>query len=319
MSNPIMSRNPMFKEGTQTQQTPAGYPAMPGYQPGQGTQGQPGHGYQDQGQYGYQGQGQPQGQYGYQDGYDPRGAFGGPQLAANGEPAMTYQDAMNKTGILLAISVLAGALAWLLLVPGNINDSQLALAYTVVIGGSITAFVLGLIIAFKRSVGAGIAIAYSAIEGAVLGILTGVMEILYPGIAVQTILATVSVVAVCWFLHTTGMVRTTAKGMKYAMVAAFAGLIFAFGNFLLMVTGVINTPWGARSAEIAGVQLGLVIGVIMILVASYFLINDFETAKIAVANRAPASFAWTVGVGIVMTILWIYIEILRIIAILRSE
>ena len=305
MSNPIMSRNPMFQ---QTQQTPAGYPAMPGYQPGpQG--GQPPYGYQNEGQYGYQ---DPRG-------YDNRGAFGGPQLAANGERAMTYQDAMNKTGILLAIAVVAGGLAWSLLVPSDLDESRMGMAMAAAITGTLVAFVLGLVIAFKRQVGPGLAIAYAAIEGAVLGILTGVFEILYPGIAVQTILATVAVVAVTWFLHSTGMVRTTAKGMKFVLVIAFAGIIFSIGNAILMATGVINAPWGARSAEIGGVQIGIIIGIIMIFVAAYFLINDFETAKIAVANRAPASFAWMVGIGIVMTILWIYIEILRLIAILRSE
>lgn len=309
MSNPIMSRNPYFTE----QRTPAGYPAMPGYQPGSGQQGAP-QGYPQQGyeqqQYAQQGYQQPQ--------YESS-PFGGQDRAANGEPALTYEDIMMKTGILLGVTVLAAALSWMLFVPSTADASAMPAALGIAVISSLAAFVVGIVMAFKRQLGPGLTIGYSALQGVALGTLTGVLELMYEGIAVQTVLATASVVAVCWFLHTTGLVRTTPKGMKIVLTIMIASIVFSLANLFMSWTGIVDAPWGMRSAEVMGIPLGVLLGFLMIFVASYMLINDFEVAKIAVANKAPQSFAWTAAIGIVMTILWIYLEILRLIAILNQD
>lgn len=310
MSNPIMSRNPYFAE----QRTPAGYPAMPGYQPGGSAQA-PQQGYDQQ----YASQGYSQ------QGYDQQGyeqtPFGGvdQNRAANGEPALTYEDIMMKTGILLGVTILAGILSWMFLIPSNATSADLGFAMTIAVVSSLAAFGVGIVMAFKRQLGPGLTIGYSALQGVALGTLTGALEIMYPGIAIQAVLATASVVGVAWFLHTTGLVRTTAKGMKIVLTIMLAGIIFSLANLFMSWTGMIDAPWGMRSAEVMGIPLGVILGVVMIVVASYMLINDFEVAKIAVANRAPQSFAWTAAIGIVMTILWIYLEILRLIAILNQD
>lgn len=324
MSNPVISRNPYFDEKRAQRNTPAGYPTMPGYdEPGaSAAQGYNpnfgGAGYPDQQQYGqqqYQQQQYGQQQYGYPQA-DPRGPMAGPR-----EGTMTYEDAMMKTGILLGITILSAAAAWMFLVPtaAEATSENMALPLVVAVVASLIAFGIGIFMAFKRQIGPGLAIAYSAIEGVCLGALTGVLEVYYPGIAVQAILATFAVVAVTWVLHSTGLVRTTAKGMKIMITIALAGIIFTFANLILTWTGVFDQPWGMRSVEVMGMPLGLILGVVMIIVAAYFLINDFETVKIAVANNAPKSFAWTAAVGIVMTVLWIYLEVLRLIAILREN
>lgn len=294
MSNPIMSKNPYLQES----RTPAGYPGMDGYQAG-----------------GYAQADRPASSTYQQGGYQPFPE----QDVRPATQAMTYEDAMMKTGILLLTAIASGAAAWMLLIPANPTAENLSLAMVVAIGASLASLVMGFVMGFKRNIGPGLAIGYSVLQGVALGALTGVLEVMYPGIAVQAVLATLSVVAVCWFLHTSGLVRTTPKGMKIVLTIALAGVIFSLGNLLLSLTGVVQAPWGLRSAEIAGIPLGLILGVVMIIVASYMLINDFETVKIAVANQAPKSFAWAAGVGIVMTILWIYLEILRLIAILRDN
>lgn len=311
MSNPIMSRNPYFTE----QRTPAGYPAMPGYQPG----GSPRGGQQGYPQQGYE---QQYAQQGYQQ-YDYRQSspFGTQDQSrtASGEPALTYEDIMMKTGILLGVTVIAAALAWMLFVPNTADASAMPVAMGVAVISSLAAFGLGIVMAFKRQLGPGLTIGYSALQGVALGTLTGVLELMYEGIALQTVLATASVVGVSWFLHTTGLVRTTPKGMKIVLTIMIAGIIFSLANLFMSWTGIVDAPWGMRSAEIMGIPLGVLLGFLMIIVASYMLINDFEVAKIAVANRAPKSFAWTAAIGIVMTILWIYLEILRLIAILNQD
>ncbi|WP_182355022.1 Bax inhibitor-1/YccA family protein [Flaviflexus huanghaiensis] len=313
MSNPIMSRNPYFTE----QRTPAGYPAMPGYEPGRA--GQPAdqqRGYQPaSGQQAFPPQ---EYQQPFQPGYGREAPVYGDR-AANGEPALTYDDIMMKTGILLGVTLLSGILSWMLFVPSDMSSAGFGTAFTVAIVASLAAFGVGLFMAFKRQLGPGLTMSYAALQGVALGTLTGVLELMYEGIALQAVLATASVVAVAWFLHTTGLVRTTPKGMKIVLTIMIAAIVFSFANLILSWTGVIDAPWGMRSAEIMGIPLGVVLGVVMIIVASYMLINDFEVAKIAVANRAPRSFAWTAAIGIVMTILWIYLEVLRLLAILNQE
>ncbi|MDO5724447.1 MAG: Bax inhibitor-1/YccA family protein [Flaviflexus sp.] len=313
MSNPIMSRNPYFTGST----TPAGYPAMPGYEGSgnaAGTMPRPSDPAADA--------------YARQQSYQTDPAAQMPQYgaggyvegrAANGEPAMTYDDAMIKTGILLGAALISGALAWALLVPTSVTSPSYNIVMPLAIGTSIGAFVVGMMIAFKRTIGPGLAFAYAILEGVCLGLITGVFELMMPGIALQAVLATACVVGVAWFLHTTGLVKTTPKGMKIVLTIALAGIIFSFVNLGLMVTGLNDQPFGLRSAEIAGIPLGVILGIVMIVVASYMLINDFETVKIAVANRAPKSFAWMCGISIVMTVLWIYMEILRLLAILNRD
>ena len=128
----------------------------------------------------------------------------------------------------------------------------------------------------------------------------------------QAILGTVIVVGVTLMLHYSGKVRTTAKGMKYVMIIALAGILLGLVNmFITMFTG--------KSFYFSNPTLGIGLGVIMILVAAYMLINDFEQVQYAVNNAAPKNFSWTCAIGIVMTILWIYVEVLRIAAIIADN
>ncbi|MCI7551712.1 MAG: Bax inhibitor-1/YccA family protein [Actinomycetaceae bacterium] len=228
--------------------------------------------------------------------------------AATQQTTMTYRDALNKTGALLGIAVIAGAL--------TVSLVPLALQMPIAIVATIAAFVVGMVIAFKRMVSPGLSIAYAALEGVALGAITGAFELMLPGIAVQAILATTVIVGVTWGLHYSGKVRTTSKGMRFVLIAAIGGIVFSFVNMFLSLFGVINLR---TNVSILGIPLGIFIGIAMILVAAYMLVADFEMVQYAVNNGAPKVFAWTCAIGIVMTIIWIYVEVLRVIAIFRSE
>ncbi len=299
-NNPVMNRNPYFSGNVMTPNT--GYA-----QPQQAPQGyaNQGYGYADpaaqQAQYQAGGQYYPPQQAQYQGQYPQQGAFGG-QTATGG---MTYDDAMVKTLILLAIAILSGA-ATMVLLPFN-------MVMPVAIGASLTAFVLGMIAAFQRMVKPIFAIGYSLLQGIALGALTGALNTFYPGIGLQAVLGTAVVVGVAVALHLSGAVRTTPKGRKIVLVVLISYIVFGFVNLILMWTGVLS-GFGMREGP-----FGIILGLVIIAIAGYMLIGDLETIKLAVANNAPKEFAWTCGFGIVMTILWIYIEVLRIAAILASD
>ena len=306
-NNPVMNRNPYFNGNVTTPNT--------GYAPQQAPYGYPnqGYGYADpaaqQGQYQagqaqYQAGGQyypPQQQAQYQGQYPQQGAFGG-QAAPGG---MTYDDAMVKTLTLLAVAILSGV-ATIAFLPFN-------MVLPVAIGASLAAFVIGMIAAFQRMVKPVLAIGYALLEGIALGALTGALNMLYPGIGLQAVLGTAVVVAVAVGLHLSGAVRTTPKGRKIVMVVLISYIVFGFVNLILMWTGVLS-GFGMREGP-----FGIILGLVIIAIAGYMLIGDLETVKLAVANNAPKEFAWTCAFGIVMTILWIYVEVLRIAAILASD
>ena len=296
-NNPVMNRNPYFNGNVTTPNT--------GY-----VQPQQGYGYADpaaqqaqfQAQQGqYQGQYYPAQQGQYQGQYPQQGAFGGQPAPG----AMTYDDAMIKTLILLAIAVLSGA-ATMAFMPIN-------MVLPVAIGASLAAFVIGMIAAFQRMVKPFFAIGYALLQGVALGALTGALDMLYPGIGLQAVLGTAIVVAVAVGLHLSGAVRTTPKGRKIVMVVLISYILFGFINMMLTWTGVLS-GYGMREGP-----FGIILGLVIIAIAGYMLIGDLETVKLAVVNNAPKEFAWTCAFGIVMTILWIYVEVLRIAAILASD
>ncbi|MFC5281419.1 Bax inhibitor-1/YccA family protein [Arcanobacterium canis] len=300
MSNPIMQRNPYFQGATQNA-SQAGA-AHHGYDPRAGYAGQ----------YGAPQQGAEQmaGQAAFQSQFQPQ-MNGNAFDQAPASHRMTYQDAMNKTATMLGATVAAGVVT-ALIVP---LQFQIPLAFV----SMIAAFVVGMVIAFKRMVGPGLALGYSVLEGIALGAITFALDRVLPGVAFQAILGTLAVVGVTLGLHYSGAVRTTPKGRKIVLAVALAGLVFAVVNMLLMAFGVTSGQWGLRSVTIMGLPLGVILGIVMIVVASYMLIGDFEDINTAVANGAPKEFAWTVGIAIVMTILWIYVEVLRLVAMLASD
>ena len=290
-NNPVMNRNPYFSGNATTptmpQQAPNGYPNQYGAPNAQQYAPQQGY-YPDQ-------------QSQYQQYAPQQGAFE-PQARAGG---MTYDDAMVKTLILLAVAVLSGA--------GTMAFMPMEMVMPVAIGASLAAFVLGMIAAFQRMVKPVFAIGYALLEGVALGALTGALNFFYPGVAIQAVLGTAVVVGVAVALHMSGTVRTTPRGRKIVMVVLISYILFGFLNMILTWTGVMS-GFGMRSGS-----LGIILGLVIIAVAGYMLIGDLETVKLAVANGAPKEFAWTCAFGIVMTILWIYVEVLRIAAILASN
>ncbi|MBP3222593.1 MAG: Bax inhibitor-1/YccA family protein [Actinomycetaceae bacterium] len=289
--NPIMEKNPYFSTNAQT---PNGYPSMPGYTPQTSTN-TPTNAPHISTQL-------------KTPTYNTNHTY--PQPAYTPQPrVMTYKMAMEKTGILLAVAIIAG------LITAFVIPLQYTLGASVLI--SIATLIVGFIGAFQKMVHPAIAITYAALEGALLGALTMAMNMMYPGIFAEALIATAVVVAVSVMLHTSGKVRTTAKGWRIVMTIAIAAIIYAVADMLLVRFGIIETSFDNTS--IAGMPLGLILGIILIIVGAYFLIGDLELIKNASANGAPERFAWTCAYGLTLSIIWIYVEVLRTLYYLHSS
>ena len=98
-----------------------------------------------------------------------------------------------------------------------------------------------------------------------------------------------------------------------------AYFVYSIVNVFLMLFGAIqNNPWGLDGIEIFGIPLGVILAPVIILLGAYSLVLDFDLIKQGVANRAPAAFAWTGALSVTITVVWLYLQILRILAIARN-
>ncbi|MBG6191929.1 putative YccA/Bax inhibitor family protein [Arthrobacter sp. CAN_A212] len=233
---------------------------------------------------------------------------------------MTFDDVIVKTVLSIGV-VLVGAAVPAFLLPG--------LVMPLMIVGMIGGLVLGLVNAFKREPVPGLILAYAFLQGLFVGGLTMILEAQFPNIALQALLGTLTVFAVTLVLFRSGKVRATPKAMKIFMVAIIGYALFSLVNLGLMLFGVTESMFGIRGAGIPGTEgmfgfdngipWGLVIGVFAICLAAFSLVIDFTSISDGVRNGAPQKYSWTAAFGLTVTLIWLYIEFIRIIAILRGS
>ena len=224
---------------------------------------------------------------------------------------MTYDDVIMKTAACLA-AVIAGAAVTLLVAPG--------LANLLMIVGALGGFVLALVNTFKKQPSPALILAYAALEGLFLGGLTRLLDGMYPGVGLQAVIGTLSVFVVTLVLFRSGKVRATPKAMRFFMIAMIGYAVFALINMVMVWTGAVQEPFGLRtSVEIFGIPLGVFIGILAIGLAAFSLIMDFTSIEAGVRSGAPQRFSWTAAFGLTVTLVWLYVEIIRLLAILRGN
>ncbi|MEO6942439.1 MAG: Bax inhibitor-1/YccA family protein [Terrimesophilobacter sp.] len=217
---------------------------------------------------------------------------------------MGYEDTIVKIVISFAILLGGAVVGWVM--PALFLPAM------------IVGFVLALVNIFKKKPSPALILTYAAVEGVFVGGISSFFETLYPGIAVQAVMGTFAVVGVTLALFASGKVRASKRATKVFMIAMVGYVVFSLLNLILMWTGANTQPFGMRSFEIFGIPLGVIIGVLVILMAAYSLVLDFDSIKTGVERGAPRIYGWTAAFGIMVTVVWLYLEILRLLAILRN-
>jgi uncharacterized YccA/Bax inhibitor family protein len=295
MSNPVFSRSDVFGEPRRTGVAGArrgGTATYPNQTPAYGTPPQAGQ----YGQYGATGQ--------PVDASDLDAMYQSPSATTADTKRMTYDDVIIKTGGLLALLVVVAAATWTL-VPGPMLGTVL---WVGLIGG----FVLGLVNAFKRNPSPALIVAYTVFEGAFLGAISLMYNAMFEGAVTQAVIGTVSVFAVSLFLFRSGKVRVTPKFTRWLMFALIGYALFSLINFVLVMTGVMG-EFGLRNGPI-----GVVVGLIAVGLAAASLIVDFDSIKRGVEAGVPAKMAWAAAFGLLVTLIWLYLELLRLVTIISS-
>jgi len=226
---------------------------------------------------------------------------------AESSETMTIQGAVNKVGLMLLIVVLAASYTWSLAMKGSTLTMPLMIVG--VIGGLITAIVT----IFKKQYSAYTAPLYALFEGLFLGAISAMFAYLYEGVVFKAVILTFGVLFALLFAYKTGVIRATEK-FKSGVIAATGGIfIFYMVTFVLRLFGV-QLPM-LHDGGIISILISLAI----VVIAALNLVLDFDFIEQGAAANAPKYFEWYGAFGLMVTLIWLYLEILRLMSLLSGR
>jgi uncharacterized YccA/Bax inhibitor family protein len=244
-------------------------------------------------------------------GYGP--GYGQPYPTAAEYPAappavqpMTIDDVVVKTVVLLGITGISAIAAWNL-----IPDTLLGAAW---IGAAIVGLVLGLIISFSRMANPALVVAYAVVEGAFVGLVSKFFQEIagYQDIVLQAVVATFGVFFVMAFLYRARVIRATPKFTRI-MIAVMAGLFAA-----MLITWVLSI-FGFNTGLRSNGPIGILFSIICIVVAALSFILSFDEVERGIRMGLPQRYSWTAAFGILVSLIWLYLEILRLLSFLQGD
>lgn len=224
--------------------------------------------------------------------------------------AMTLNGTVNKTGILLLLTVLTAAFAWTHTLDGQ---GQLLPGATIYMwGGVIGGFILAMITIFKKTWSPVTAPMYALVEGFLLGAISAVFEARFPGIVFQAVLLTFGTLFALLFAYRSGLIKAT-ENFKLGVVAATGGIALVY--LLTIVLGFFNVhiPYIHESGLI-----GIGFSLFVVVIAALNLVLDFDFIETGVEQGAPKYMEWYGAFGLMLTLVWLYIEFLRLLSKLRD-
>ncbi|MCF0224411.1 MAG: Bax inhibitor-1/YccA family protein [Fibrobacter sp.] len=223
-------------------------------------------------------------------------------MASTGK-SMTIQGAINKTFILFAALLIGASISW----------HQGIAMWGNVAAFAIAGVVLALVVSFAPRTAPYLSIPYALVEGLCIGTLSNVLDTFYPGIADQAVLDTAIIAVTMLVFYKTGLIQVTDK-FKSIVVGATIGVCLAqLAVFILGLCG-IEIPY-----IYDGSWLSVIIGIVIVGVAAFNLALDFKFFQEGEDAHLPKYCEWYAGFGITVTLVWLYVSILRLLAILNDE
>ncbi|MFD8915119.1 Bax inhibitor-1/YccA family protein [Streptomyces sp. NPDC059575] len=234
-------------------------------------------------------------------------AHGAPPQAPPAAGRMTMDDVVTRSAFTLGTVVVGAVLAWTLLPVSTTS-------YGLAIGSAIVAFVLAMVQSFKRTPSPALILGYAAFEGVFLGVISEMFNSRWSGAPFQAVLGTMAVSGATLLVYKAGWIRVTARYARIGMAIAIAFIVVMAVNLLLVAFGVAEDG-GLRSMG----PLGAIVGIIAILLGAFFLTLDFKQIQDGISYGAPRDESWLAAFGLTMTLVWIYVEMLRLVAIFSNN
>jgi uncharacterized YccA/Bax inhibitor family protein len=230
-------------------------------------------------------------------------------ITAGGGARLTFADVVVKSTILFIITVVMAFVGWALV------PSMPAVLW-IGLGGS---FALGLINAFKKSVSPVLVLLYAIFAGLMLGAISWAYDQMalaqnYQGLVSQAIIGTLTAFGVMLFLYGTGIVKVNGKFMRIFMAAMISYFVIAMASLVGALFGV-GGGWGFYGVG----GWGLLLCAAGVLLASFALMMDFEAIKQGIAMGLPERESWRLSFGLLLTLVWLYLEILRFLSIFAGR
>jgi uncharacterized YccA/Bax inhibitor family protein len=221
------------------------------------------------------------------------------------EGIMTVEGTMNKSFLLFSILVASAAVTWYL--------ASIGFPTTVItIGGAIVGFILVIVASFKPHLSGYLAPGYAFFEGLFIGGISVFFETMYPGIVVQAISATLVTFVICFLLYKFGIVKVTETFRSVVIAATLAIFTFYLISWLLSFVGFTPIHQGSSLISIG-------ISVFVVIIAALNLFLDFDNIESGVRNQQPKFMEWFGAMGLMITLVWLYVEFLRLLSKLASR
>jgi len=222
---------------------------------------------------------------------------------------MTLQGTVNKTGVLLICVIATAAWTWNLFVHSHSPQTVMPLALLGGIGGLIVAMVT----IFKKQWAGITAPIYALLEGLVLGSISAMLELRFPGIAIQAVSLTFGTLVVLLLAYRSGLIAVTEK-FRLGIIAATGGIaLFYIVEIVLGFFGIHFTAINGSGA------IGIGFSVFVVIIAALNLVLDFDFIETGVRVGAPKYMEWYGAFGLMVTLIWLYFEILRLLSKIRSR
>lgn len=227
----------------------------------------------------------------------------------SGDGAMTLEGTVNKTGFLLILVLVGAMFSW----SRYSGPESAAALYPLMIGGAITGFILALVTVFKKPWAPITAPLYAAVEGVFIGAISVIFEARFPGIVMQAVGLTFGVMAALLMAYRSGLIRATEK-FKLGVVAATGGVMLLYlANFVM---GFFGHSMGFISGSSG---IGIAFSAVVVVIAALNLILDFDLIESGVSAGAPKYMEWYGAFALVVTLVWLYLELLRLLSKLQSR
>ena len=228
---------------------------------------------------------------------------------------VTTDDVVMKTMALFGLVLVGGVIGWM------VSAANPALGFLLWMGGMIVTLILGFVIVLKKTISVPLIVTYAAVEGLFVGAVSQYFALafdergtpVFQGIVAQAVLATLATFAGMFIAYKSGLIKVTAKFRRVVTMMIFGYAIFAVVNFIYAM--VTNTAFGFGGSGLLGIGISL----FAVGLASLSLALDFDSIDQAVAMGAPQKYSWLLAHGLIVTLVWLYIEFLRLFARLRSE
>ncbi len=220
---------------------------------------------------------------------------------------LTVDDVVMKTLGLFVLVLAFAAVSWVLTV------SQPGLLLPFWLGGMFIGLGVGLAIAFMKKVSVPLIVAYAVLEGVFVGAFSQVMEQRYPGIVITAVVATMCTFAGMLAGYRFGIIKVTSRSRRIFNMAIMGYLLFSLVNVVALLFGW-TSGWGFGGNGIIGIGISL-LGVGL---AAYSLALDFDNIQKAVQAQLPEKYSWLLAHGLIVSLIWLYLEILRLLARMRN-